>query len=440
MIVYGNSSLLFIAITFLISLALVLLLTKALDLLFCTSSVAVPIIFILLIAIPFSAVLWAYTSVTDAILRKAASETITEGTMIAITDKVITYIDNETNETNNIYYNGADKIKPKLDKNLNSGEVKIITRSSDWGSYKEVTYNIPKKNKRGLTICQPSSVVMLKRRLKMELNKFTEKLLNVLSERGITVSTKEVRKGFTTRTWIAIKSNSPTEISPLIPVDEVLALAINHDATMEEAADFVMQIHEAKTVKVNIDIKNYDAIKDYLLIRLVNKESYDLDENTVAKPYLDLIKVLSLLVPVNSDNFVITVTKEMLKDWNKSEDEIFADAGNSSVMAPIVREMPSAPDYIETGVTITNPHAHLGASVILANDKSLLKQIADEKGKDLLIMPSSVHEVIVTPITDRYDILKETLKYVNDTILRSVDILSYNIYKYDRLTGEILVL
>ena len=45
MIVYGNSSLLFIAITFLISLALVLLLTKALDLLFCTSSVAVPIIF-----------------------------------------------------------------------------------------------------------------------------------------------------------------------------------------------------------------------------------------------------------------------------------------------------------------------------------------------------------------------------------------------------------
>lgn len=129
MIVYGNSSLLFIAITFLISLALVLLLTKALDLLFCTSSVAVPIIFILLIAIPFSAVLWAYTSVTDAILRKAASETITEGTMIAITDKVITYIDNETNETNNIYYNGADKINPKLDKNLNSGEVKIITNS-----------------------------------------------------------------------------------------------------------------------------------------------------------------------------------------------------------------------------------------------------------------------------------------------------------------------
>lgn len=145
MIVYGNSSLLFIAITFLISLALVLFITKALDLLFCTSSVAVPIIFILLIVIPFSAVLWAYTSVTDEILRKAASETITEGTMIAITDKVITYINNETNETNNIYYNTTDKIKPKLDKSLKSGEVKIITRSSDWGSYKEVTYNIPKK-------------------------------------------------------------------------------------------------------------------------------------------------------------------------------------------------------------------------------------------------------------------------------------------------------
>ena len=274
----------------------------------------------------------------------------------------------------------------------------------------------------------------------MNLNEFTEKLLNCLTKKDIIVSTKAVRRGLDTKTMIAIKPNSPTEISPLIPVEEVLALAIRYDATMEEAADFVMQIHEAKTVKVNIDIKNYDAIKDYLLIRLVNKESYDLDENTVAKPYLDLMKVLSLLVPVDADNFVITVTKEMLKYWNKSEDEIFADADNSGVMEPVVRKMPNAPDYIETGVTITNPHAHLGASVILANNNSLLKQIADEKGKDLLIMPSSVHEVIVTPMTDRYDILKETLKYVNDTILRSVDVLSYNIYKYDRLTGEILVL
>ena len=274
----------------------------------------------------------------------------------------------------------------------------------------------------------------------MDLTKFTEKLLKTLRERGIIVSTKEVKRGLDTKTMITIKPNSPTEISPLLPVDEILDLAIKYDATMEEAADFVMQIHEAKTIKVNIDIKNYDAIKDYLLVRLVNKKSYDLDDNTVAKPYLDLMEVLSLLVPVDADNFVITVTKEMLKDWNKSEDEVFVDADNSGVMAPIVREMPSAPDYIETGVTITNSHAHLGASVILANNNSLLKQIADEKGKDLLITPSSVHEVIVTPMTDRYDILKETLKYVNNTLLRSVDILSYNVYKYDRLTNEISIL
>lgn len=274
----------------------------------------------------------------------------------------------------------------------------------------------------------------------MDLTKFTEKLLKTLRERGIAVSTKEVKRGLDTKTMIAIKPNSPTKISPLIPVDEVLALAIKHDATMEEAADFVIQIHEAKTVKVSLDIKNYDAIKDYLLVRLVNKESYDLDENTVAKPYLDLMEVLSLLVPVDADNFVITVTKEMLKDWNKSEDEVFADADNSGIMEPVIREMPNAPDYIETGVTITNPHAHHGASVILANNNSLLKQIADEKGKDLLITPSSVHEVIVTPMTDRYDILKETLEYINNTLLRSVDILSYNVYKYDRLTNEISIL
>lgn len=81
----------------------------------------------------------------NTIIRKAAFETKTTGTIITITNKAITFTDNETGEITSIDYDVDYKIKPKLDKKLNHGEVNIITHSSDWGSYKEVTYNLPSK-------------------------------------------------------------------------------------------------------------------------------------------------------------------------------------------------------------------------------------------------------------------------------------------------------
>lgn len=145
MIELGNSAFLFIIIAILVSLIPSIIAIKLIDNFFNTSLITIGAYCLVIISIEILTAYWSYSFMTDIILKRAAFKTTSKGTIIAINDKSITYTDNETGEMNSIDYDTDYKIKPKLDKNLNSGEVKIITRSSDWGSYKEVTYNIPKK-------------------------------------------------------------------------------------------------------------------------------------------------------------------------------------------------------------------------------------------------------------------------------------------------------
>jgi hypothetical protein len=72
-----------------------------------------------------------------------------------------------------------------------------------------------------------------------------------------------------------------------------------------------------------------------------------------------------------------------------------------------------------------------------------LQDISDRLQSDLFIIPSSVHEVLVMPTNLGYDPdeiskLKNIVECVNSESVAEVDLLSYNIYLYDRITGKII--
>lgn len=58
---------------------------------------------------------------------------------------------------------------------------------------------------------------------------------------------------------------------------------------------------------------------------------------------------------------------------------------------------------------------------------------------DLLILPSSTHEVLLLPDDQArgYDFYKEMVREVNTTQVDPEEILSFNLYRYDRGKGEI---
>ena len=87
---------------------------------------------------------------------------------------------------------------------------------------------------------------------------------------------------------------------------------------------------------------------------------------------------------------------------------------------------------------LSNKRKINGASIILYNE--YLAELSDKLGDDLLIMPSSIHEVLAVPASsmDATD-LKQMVREVNDTETSEQEILGYSVYRYNRETGTIEV-
>ena len=78
-------------------------------------------------------------------------------------------------------------------------------------------------------------------------------------------------------------------------------------------------------------------------------------------------------------------------------------------------------------------------SLYSSKQYDILKELSDLFEKDLIILPSSIHEVILIPAYDHdsYDELTSMVKEVNSTQLSKEEILSDHVYFYSRETGQI---
>lgn len=86
----------------------------------------------------------------------------------------------------------------------------------------------------------------------------------------------------------------------------------------------------------------------------------------------------------------------------------------------------SMPLYI-----LTNETSIYGESVLL--NKSFMDRVATEIGKDLIVLPSSVHEVIAFPRPDVEDDVgrrEDIVKSINANYLKPEDFLSDSVYEY----------
>lgn len=86
---------------------------------------------------------------------------------------------------------------------------------------------------------------------------------------------------------------------------------------------------------------------------------------------------------------------------------------------------------------LTNSSRVNGAACILYDN--LLKKFANDVHSDLYILPSSVHEVIIVPKKNAFDKseLADMVREVNEQGVSQDEILSDNVYEYNRKNGLI---
>ena len=217
-----------------------------------------------------------------------------------------------------------------------------------------------------------------------------------------------------------------------------------------------------KTVTKHMELGEYTTIQDRakgilfsreevlkrvvprIISRSMNTERL---EKLVSTDWLDLSVIYTVQV---IENGAVTITKMLAEEIGVTAEELHEAALKNYRKEKMVinrisdftdmmlggrsSEIPDAPMLVITTEDLRN-----GATAILIED--IFKDISERSGVDLLIIPSSVHEVLVIPDCEEIN-SKEAcrwIKEVNRSVLEEEDILSDSLYSFKRETGKITI-
>ena len=286
--------------------------------------------------------------------------------------------------------------------------------------------------------------------------KFAETGVDVtVSLSSITKNNDIVREGVTIRSNIKGVNVSPNiyfDAFKTLKSDEAIADAIVHTYCNS-------MLNAPVSPVIGDDI--YDKLKTAKIKgALINTEgNYERLHKLAHKDFLDLSIIFKLVLQeddYNGSRAVITVTNEILDFLGKTEDDLFAEAC-ANEESPIVMSMMEmlmgmgrgipldmlTEDIIESMMTmpmfvVTNKAKFDGAFSML--DKVTLNKLAEKFDNDVYIIPSSIHEYIAIPAgTIEIGDLKDMIYEVNKNEVAPEEVLSYNVYYYNKKTKDLTI-
>ena len=233
--------------------------------------------------------------------------------------------------------------------------------------------------------------------------------------------------------------------------------------TMKEILQDVMTTYEEALKNINPDslsgIEDWEQVKGRLAFRLLSKErNKETLENYVYKEFLDLAAIVTFCAEIDEQGVkAIRVTHDLAELWNVSKEEILqaAEENTESLfpvrMEPILDTLCRVADISRDDLpeevlaeedspqimVLTNYLGVNGATVLLYD--SLLQQVYEKLGGKFIILPSSIHEVIVMPSASAPHAAdsQKMVEQINRSAVKEEEILSDSVYLYD---GEKVIL
>lgn len=215
------------------------------------------------------------------------------------------------------------------------------------------------------------------------------------------------------------------------------------------------------------DFTDYEKMKDYTRMKLVNKDNNsELLNNVPYVEFLDLAIIFILDIPLLHREIegTVTISNKHMEIWGIDKEELFDNAKRNSLekspaiiksMNEVIRDMyingiageiadddeiyamlDSSESYL---YVFTNETKHNGA--ITMTYENVIRDFANEKESNVYILPSSIHELILVPAEGVMSTseLRDMVQSVNQSELDEVEVLSDNVYYYDRETDKITI-
>ena len=233
-------------------------------------------------------------------------------------------------------------------------------------------------------------------------------------------------------------------------------------SSLESIVEEILQLYQTTPPPASLtaeSVINFEYLKDKIMFRMIHNASNQVLLSDVPHiPYLDLSIIFFLsLERTETGQVTAMIHNSHLRIWNISLEDLKTSAlANSprlfppviSSMACIIEEMNRGlnPHFQETRpkpetpapfYVLSNRSGINGAACILYED--VLKNFADGVEKNLIILPSSIHEVLLLP--DDGDIsyaeMSRLVTHINRSEVPEEDRLSNQVYLYSRETGEV---
>ena len=247
----------------------------------------------------------------------------------------------------------------------------------------------------------------------------------------------------------------------ITPKDGNMGMNLNVDALyklMEEGASYQSVVSRALSQATSYleDVHSFDVngITDYeksqskLFVEVVGAErNADMLSKVPHKQIEDMAMIYRIQVEHKEDGLAsILVTDELMKTMGVSAEQLHEDAMKNSVamrpakvqkMAEIIADMTDMPiEMVESSAppiyVISNEEKMKGAASIFYPD--LMDTLGKQIGSDFYVLPSSLHEVLVLP--DNGDMtaeeLKEMVSSINGDVVDPTDVLTDQVYHYDK--------
>lgn len=214
------------------------------------------------------------------------------------------------------------------------------------------------------------------------------------------------------------------------------------------------------------DFSCYQKLKGRIVLRLINRElNQEILEEVPHIPFLDMEIVFMIGLGQNGKGQMSApVCNSMMQEWGESPQGLFSQAQkNMPLLNPVILE--SMEDVLRNAAkrnwgegydeekalrlwedkeekvismyVLTNERGIYGAAAMLY--PNLLRNFAESQRTDVVILPSSVHEVILVPVKELLDFgwLRDMVRNVNQTEVPLEDQLSDQVYIYRRKEDQV---
>ena len=239
-------------------------------------------------------------------------------------------------------------------------------------------------------------------------------------------------------------------ISPTIYIESFYEAY--EEVGMESIIDTIEEIYEENKINYNFDINSildYESIKENLRAKLINYElNREFLKEVPHRRFLDLAIIVYIEIndKVIADMASVIVKNNILESWDISKEEMISIAIENSEKNINIMNMSDIVDLTfykeEVNMYVATNHEMLNGAIAMVNIKKI-KELADTLvAQELIIIPSSIHEIILVTLDDMMDdktYIHDMIKSVNSSIVNKSDVLSENYYIYNKEDNEIRI-